>query len=949
MPIATGKPNVENTPHQGKKPALFKSNGCQSGCDTPKPKCSGAGGLGERVVGYYESWATTRKCAAVPPSDLVTYGLTHLNFAFAGIDPATFKIAPAAAGDVPLYTRVTNIKKDQPDLKVYIAVGGWAFNDPGPTRETFSNMASTAANRNTFIQSVMSFMQTYGFDGLDLDWEYPKADDRGGKPADTLNYVMLVRELRQAFNTAGKGWGITVAIPASYWYLQNFNLALMANYIDWFNLMSYDYVGAWDKDNKWTGPYVGAHTNLTMTQQALELMWRSNVPGEKISMGMGFYGRSFTLKNKACTKPGCQFAEAGKKGQCSDTEGILMNVEIQDIIDRKGLKPVFDKTAGVKYMTWDDQWISYDDAESIAFKKHWARERCIGGLMIWALDQDTPDNVGLAAIAGMTPQKFGSLFGTIKKPKRPKKTTRTNCYIAFCGDQCMDGYSVFGYGAGRFSSTDAMGMPGNCKDGKWARFATIFGPNDKKRRKRADLPVAASVPGRCRTGCPKDFTEIFQNTVSVHPRVSRRDPDEWSWGYCLEGYASYCCPEFTVDKNQLPPPLYYKDSHKTLVKRGSDFWKIIPIIGWGPMFKELYIDKPDDHVVKINVGVEFDGNKISGLPTLPTDEIPWQQNSGSEMDWSDDWSSGSEQDDSDDEDFVPGGGATNPRCGYHQRDDVTAGNQLGRYVVAAERSRRFTKSLTYTCIYNAFPQPRFFTISGTQEADLSRKVGKHNMEIVIIQAESRIRGWSTQIARKPESGLMQTGNLQPASTLPAIRLAKCRLVPQGQNLAQGLDWQNFLLANRVAPWDDVTVTWSLPAHKSLPNIPWVSKYDLAQNSHCFPASNNDPNSRITDPAFAVLTDDPFVVAVRQRLGGYGNIYVSNVFNNNPDPTHLNLGLLARRDINSRRNSPPLPVNTKSAEQDGELLKVVELNPATPTPTNRRVIVPVFDSADMPRD
>ncbi|KAK6335414.1 hypothetical protein TWF696_002192 [Orbilia brochopaga] len=978
-----------------------KSNGCQSGCDTPKPKCSGSGGLGTRVVGYYESWATYRKCAAVPPSDLITTGLTHLNFAFAGIDPATFKIAPATAGDVPLYTKVTGLKRDQPGLKVFIAVGGWAFNDPGPTRETFSKMASTAANRNAFIQSVISFMRTYGFDGLDIDWEYPKADDRGGKPADTLNYVMLVRELRQAFNTAGKGWGISVAIPASYWYLQNFNLSLMANYIDWFNLMSYDYVGTWDKDNKWTGPYVGAHTNLTMTQTALELMWRNNVPGDKINMGIGFYGRSFTLKDKACTKPGCVFTDGGKAGECSDTAGILMNIEIQDIQETKDLKPVFDKAAGVKYMSWGNQWVSFDDAESIAFKKHWARARCVGGLMIWALDQDTLDNIGLAAVVGMTPQKFASVSAGVVK-RRVKKHPRTNCYIAFCGDQCVDGYSVFGYGAGRFSSTDAMGMPGTCKDGKWARvccpknsmtvdpikrcswfgdensqMTTVFGPNDKRRRKRAGLgdPIGAgaSVPGRCKTGCPNGYTQIFQNTISVSPRVSRRDPDEWSWGYCLEGYASYCCPDFHIDRSITPPPLYYKNSPPTLVKRGSDFWKLVPIIGWGIMFKELYFDTPEDHFVKIPIGIEIEGKQISGLPALPTDEIPWQQNSGSEMDWSDDWTSGSEPDDSDDEDYVPGSGRTNAGCGYHERTDVTQGNSLGRYVVAAERTVSFKKTLTYTCIYTAFPQ----VCENIRSAILVRSVASVVHYLWNPLGRPVPESWKTQHGNRRNPGgfsnpwLVYTDRQQvraPGHTI-TVQYPTCevdefpfhstfensvgyfnggvvgRLVPQPQNLAQGLDWMNFLLANRVAPWDDVHITWSLPASKTVAGIPWVSQYDLAQNSLCFPARNNDPNSRIIDPAFAVLTDDPFVAEVSQRLGGYNNIYTSRPFDNHPAPTNLNLALLARRDI--RADSPSLPMNTKTAEQSGELLKVVEENPAIPVPTNKRIIVPVFDSADTP--
>lgn len=80
-------------------------------------------------------------------------------------------------------------------------------------------------------------MNTYGFDGVDIDWEYPQADDRGGASADTANYVALVKEMRAAFGTK---YGITVTLPTSYWYLQHFDLTNMQDSVNWFNVMSYD-------------------------------------------------------------------------------------------------------------------------------------------------------------------------------------------------------------------------------------------------------------------------------------------------------------------------------------------------------------------------------------------------------------------------------------------------------------------------------------------------------------------------------------------------------------------------------------------------------------------------------------------------------------------------------------------------------------------------------------
>jgi chitinase len=107
-----------------------------------------------------------------------------------------------------LYPRFTSLKQRTPGLSVYISVGGW---DAGG--QSFSDMVSTSANRAIFIQSAISFMRTYGFDGIDIDWEYPAADDRGGVPADTANLVSFLKELKVACGTV---YGVTVTLPSSY-------------------------------------------------------------------------------------------------------------------------------------------------------------------------------------------------------------------------------------------------------------------------------------------------------------------------------------------------------------------------------------------------------------------------------------------------------------------------------------------------------------------------------------------------------------------------------------------------------------------------------------------------------------------------------------------------------------------------------------------------------------
>lgn len=115
------------------------------------------------------------------PDEIPVSKLTHLIFSFGFITPGTFKITNMDGVPAKLFSEITKLKEKNKNLKVLIALGGWTFNDPGPWQPVFSDLSSTAANRATFIKNLMGFLSQYGFDGVDFDWEYPGADDRGGK------------------------------------------------------------------------------------------------------------------------------------------------------------------------------------------------------------------------------------------------------------------------------------------------------------------------------------------------------------------------------------------------------------------------------------------------------------------------------------------------------------------------------------------------------------------------------------------------------------------------------------------------------------------------------------------------------------------------------------------------------------------------------------------------
>ncbi|KAJ1704781.1 glycoside hydrolase, partial [Aspergillus flavus] len=174
------------------------------------------------------------------------------------------------------------------------------------------------------------------------------------------------------------------------------------HYLDFFNLMTYDIHGVWDSNNKNTGPYVRPHTNLTEIQLGLDLLWRNNVDPSMVNMGIGWYGRSFTLQDPQCNTPGCIFSYGGKAGECTKASGTLSNAEIQRIISKHNIVPTVDREAGVKWITFDnDQWVSYDDGETMQMKMDVANQLCLGGTLIWSLDQDGSDHSSSNDLAGL--------------------------------------------------------------------------------------------------------------------------------------------------------------------------------------------------------------------------------------------------------------------------------------------------------------------------------------------------------------------------------------------------------------------------------------------------------------------------------------------------------------------------------------------------------------------
>jgi GH18 family chitinase len=260
-------------------------------------------------------------------------------------------------------------------------------------------MVSTKANRAAFIGSVKEYMDTFGFSGVDLDWEYPGDPKRGGnKLADTRNLVALVREMRAAY---GQSYGISLTLAPDYWYLRWFDAKAMEPYVDFFGFMAYgmcyfpsncllltfvDLHGSWDADVLTLGKKVRGQADIREIRNNTVPLWFEGLNPKKLNFGLAMYGRGYTLSDPSCNQLLCGFSGPSKPGPCTGFGGVMSFIEIQQLIKKKNLKPQYLPDSMMKQITWDDQWIGYDDEETFAAKRAFADSLCFGGTMIWSID-----------------------------------------------------------------------------------------------------------------------------------------------------------------------------------------------------------------------------------------------------------------------------------------------------------------------------------------------------------------------------------------------------------------------------------------------------------------------------------------------------------------------------------------------------------------------------------
>ncbi|CAG2181036.1 unnamed protein product, partial [Oppiella nova] len=254
------------------------------------------------IVCHFNSWSHYHR---VDPFNVenIDYDLcTHINYGFAKLNETTYEIQMFddwLDEHLENYERFVNLRKKNPNLTTMISIGGW-----NEGSEKYSNMVTNTEMRHKFVESVIIFLYKYGFDGINLDWQYP--GNRGGSATDKENYIKLLEEFYEVFGTTGHLLTVSIS-PEKHIIDSAYDMPLLDSLVDWVNIMTYDYhrfdgyLGhnapiynrpdeTEELSEELNIDYMTSSVNYTINYY-LQLGLRK----DKMVMGVPFYGRAWTI------------------------------------------------------------------------------------------------------------------------------------------------------------------------------------------------------------------------------------------------------------------------------------------------------------------------------------------------------------------------------------------------------------------------------------------------------------------------------------------------------------------------------------------------------------------------------------------------------------------------------------------------------------------------------
>jgi chitinase len=297
--------------------------------------------------------------------------LNVINIAFGHVKNSELDFGADCAG------AVARIKSINPEIKIILSVGGWGAGG-------FSPMAFTEENRARFARTAVETVKRLGIDGIDIDWEYPCIDSAGieASPDDKYNFTFMFEKLRAALDEAegelGRKMYLTTAVGSGEYFIRSSEMDKVAALLDYVSIMTYDMRGTWS-------PNAGHHTNLmtydekdpASAQHSVEIYKAAGVPREKIVIGAAFYSRKWTGVHAEGDCP------VGVKADGTGNYGPSYTELAEKYIDRNGYKRCWDDRAKAPYLFNGCDFISYDDAQSVAEKCAYIRREGLLGIMYW--------------------------------------------------------------------------------------------------------------------------------------------------------------------------------------------------------------------------------------------------------------------------------------------------------------------------------------------------------------------------------------------------------------------------------------------------------------------------------------------------------------------------------------------------------------------------------------